>query len=615
MLLDLLVDFNRGCAANGVKGPWKVLFDCLALVNNRELDEASEALSTIEVTSPEMRIGRTLIEMRIATLNADLSKASDLLAQVETDRLRYQPDSELLQACCAHRMSIIERLRNKNTEAIRCGMLAQQLYSANGCELDEALSAADTALALINRGDLGAGIESLARASDVIERLGTPSQFTAIQANLSTAMQRSGDLIGAERIIRSLLDRSPFREPTPNRSSLLQNLAVICKQGSRYDEALAHYGEARALLNSELHKSQCARIENGMADVYYRIGDITRMKALCIGLLNTPAEVLNDNPTLATEMSLVRFRNFAIDGRLDQAYAHFAYGCAIAKEHRLWEEHDQLLTGALEFTVDGVQRQALLSELAEIRAQRLSSVSSMVTTVVEQRSRFEQERAAYTLARMQEQAQTVMETQERTIEAIGRDVHDSIGNDLAVAQWLVARIAQCTPTTDAELLNLTKQLQSLIGEASNNARRISHLIAAPGLDGSTLEATVADLLHAAQESLPNIAFSFAVRGNLESISVAFARTVYRCLQSLLQNIIKHANANAVEVQLAVHADELVCSVNDNGVGFEMKAGKGLGFRSIEARAATHGGNVRIDSTPGKGTYVAIHLPFVQPTNI
>lgn len=102
-----------------------------------------------------------------------------------------------------------------------------------------------------------------------------------------------------------------------------------------------------------------------------------------------------------------------------------------------------------------------------------------------------------------------------------------------------------------------------------------------------------------------------MRGNALLLTDAIARTIYRILQTLLQNIVVHAHATHVNIQITVHANEVCCIVDDDGCGFHYHPNqvKGLGLRSVQARTSAHSGNVVIDSSPGRGTSVSIEIPF------
>jgi signal transduction histidine kinase len=91
--------------------------------------------------------------------------------------------------------------------------------------------------------------------------------------------------------------------------------------------------------------------------------------------------------------------------------------------------------------------------------------------------------------------------------------------------------------------------------------------------------------------------------------------MYRIVQEGLTNVIKHAQATQTFVHLVRHPDALVCSVADNGRGFD--AGRrsahmhsqGLGLIGMRERAASLGGTLSIDSSPGRGTTLKIVVPL------
>ena len=88
--------------------------------------------------------------------------------------------------------------------------------------------------------------------------------------------------------------------------------------------------------------------------------------------------------------------------------------------------------------------------------------------------------------------------------------------------------------------------------------------------------------------------------------------LYRVVQELVQNIVKHARATEVNLQLIRHATELALMVEDNGVGFDpaaLGAEAGIGLRNIESRVAYLGGTLELDSRPGYGTTITATVPL------
>ena len=88
--------------------------------------------------------------------------------------------------------------------------------------------------------------------------------------------------------------------------------------------------------------------------------------------------------------------------------------------------------------------------------------------------------------------------------------------------------------------------------------------------------------------------------------------LFRVIQELVQNIMKHAQATEVTLQIVRHTDELTVLVEDNGVGFDPAAlgeDAGIGLRNIESRMAFLGGRADFDAAPGRGTTVTLEVPL------
>ena len=91
----------------------------------------------------------------------------------------------------------------------------------------------------------------------------------------------------------------------------------------------------------------------------------------------------------------------------------------------------------------------------------------------------------------------------------------------------------------------------------------------------------------------------------EEIEVA----VYRICQELVQNVIKHAAASAVRIQIIFHDDALNVIVEDNGKGMKKnEIVPGLGFNTLQSKVDLFKGTFTIETQPGKGMMVLVDLP-------
>jgi len=86
--------------------------------------------------------------------------------------------------------------------------------------------------------------------------------------------------------------------------------------------------------------------------------------------------------------------------------------------------------------------------------------------------------------------------------------------------------------------------------------------------------------------------------------------LYRVTQELINNVLKHAEAKNVSLQIGQRDEKIILMMEDNGKGFDVNAHKdGYGLNNLDARTKLMQGAMIIDSQPGKGTSVLIEIPY------
>jgi signal transduction histidine kinase len=130
-----------------------------------------------------------------------------------------------------------------------------------------------------------------------------------------------------------------------------------------------------------------------------------------------------------------------------------------------------------------------------------------------------------------------------------------------------------------------------------------------------LDAALHDLCQAVQQA-GAVQVQLITHGLTPRLPAATEVELYRMVQELLTNVLRHARAQQVLVQLMRHGHELHLVVEDDGQGFDTTAGRlGVGLRSVQARARYLGGSLEVQSQIGQGTTVsfALQLPPAAPT--
>lgn len=108
----------------------------------------------------------------------------------------------------------------------------------------------------------------------------------------------------------------------------------------------------------------------------------------------------------------------------------------------------------------------------------------------------------------------------------------------------------------------------------------------------------------------NIAISFHPVIGWQNLDQNIQIEIYRIVQELTQNAIKHAECENIEIEIVRHSKNLSIMVEDDGKGMEeKKKGLGIGLKSLYQRITSQGGKMNIDSKPGRGTVIDMELPL------
>ncbi len=200
------------------------------------------------------------------------------------------------------------------------------------------------------------------------------------------------------------------------------------------------------------------------------------------------------------------------------------------------------------------------------------------------------------------------EEQERV--RIARDLHDSLGAVMASAKLRVNTLGHQIPKLKS--LDSYHIAEELIDEACHNVREISHDMMPGSLGKYGLQEAIGRMCATIEKGKPDLSISYIPFG-LESLEDDIVATnVLRMVQELLRNVIKHAAAQEVIVQLTLEDQQLIITVEDDGKGFDTEDESfqaGLGLESIQTRVLSLHGELDIQSEPGEGTTFTISIPI------
>lgn len=192
--------------------------------------------------------------------------------------------------------------------------------------------------------------------------------------------------------------------------------------------------------------------------------------------------------------------------------------------------------------------------------------------------------------------------EEKERSRIAKELHDGLGGILAVSKMHTSKLLSQQPETK----ELTK-ISELIDTAAKESRRISHNLLPENLLQKGLDAALTDFISSVKES-HLLDASYQSINISKTLPQSFQLSVYRIVQELMNNIIKHSEATEAIVQLHQDDGKLTITVEDNGKGFSNEhASDGIGLSNIKSRLSLLKGSFAIDSTASNGTSVFIEL--------
>lgn len=203
---------------------------------------------------------------------------------------------------------------------------------------------------------------------------------------------------------------------------------------------------------------------------------------------------------------------------------------------------------------------------------------------------------------------SMIEGQEMERLRIAQDLHDGLGGLLTSVKAHFNSIqSEIDSVKDMKIYDRTNRL---IDEACGAVRRISHDMVPHSINISGLKGAMEELQRSIK--LQNVECELETFGDLERIVGQKASMIYRIIQELANNAIKHGKSSRIFLQFMIHENDLHILVEDNGKGFDINHvtfSNGMGLKSIDSRIKYLNGNLNIDSTIGKGTIVNIEVPL------
>ncbi|GAO42950.1 sensor histidine kinase [Flavihumibacter petaseus] len=207
---------------------------------------------------------------------------------------------------------------------------------------------------------------------------------------------------------------------------------------------------------------------------------------------------------------------------------------------------------------------------------------------------------------------TQIESRDQTLRDVSQEIHDNMGQILSVARINLNILEN--ELKDHSQLKRIQDTNNLVGDVIRYIRMLSKGMNSDMLSSYGLRESIRFELQRIEQSAM-ITCRFITEGEDFVIDAKKEIVIYRMIQEILNNILKHAAASEIDLSMIYTADNFCITIMDNGKGFDPREAEkrsisesGSGLKNLQKRAALVGARITINSVPGTGTSITINLP-------
>jgi two-component system NarL family sensor kinase len=204
----------------------------------------------------------------------------------------------------------------------------------------------------------------------------------------------------------------------------------------------------------------------------------------------------------------------------------------------------------------------------------------------------------------------ILEAEEKERRRIAQDLHDGVGQLLSAAKLNLSNLDSKFPEKNTDQETAMHNALSLLDDSVKEVRAVSHNMMPNTLIKLGLASAIREFITKLGNA-PTLKVDLEIVGLDNRLDNQVETVLYRVIQEIVNNIIKHAKASHISMQLVRHETELNVMIEDNGVGFDtsnIDDFEGLGLKGIRTRIELLNGSVHFDSAIGRGTTVIIDVP-------
>ncbi|PZF72067.1 tetratricopeptide repeat-containing sensor histidine kinase [Taibaiella soli] len=203
----------------------------------------------------------------------------------------------------------------------------------------------------------------------------------------------------------------------------------------------------------------------------------------------------------------------------------------------------------------------------------------------------------------------MMKGEEKERIRIARELHDGIGGMLAAVKINFSSLTQTNPSLRSEK---AKHIEEMLQSTAQEVRTVAHNLMPDIVLQFGLQKSLETYCNNISGRNPHPEIHLQFYGDLSLLDKSTELILYRICQELIQNVLKHAQATRIEIQIMEYEGKINLTIEDNGVGFDTnEVNYGMGLQNLQFRMQALQGFISVASRKGEGTSVHIEFDVLQ----
>lgn len=445
--------------------------------------------------------------------------------------------------------------------------------------------------------DFDEALKYYQKALAISEKLHDKQEISIALNNIAGIYQSKGKYDQAKEFyLRSLKIKNELGDKN-GASTTYFNLGTLEEKKNNADKAIEYYKKSLEISESINSKLNIKEATKNLAASYEKKGQFQiallyhkKFAAIKDSLLNEEkakavAEMETKYQTIEKEKLLLAEKNKSAE---------------LAKENAIKEKN---VAVQKKKTAEAEEAEAKSRNVAIGLAGGVIALFFLGLFIIQRNRRKAQaEKDAIIIQEREKGLHAVIDAAESERRRIAKDLHDGIGQQLTGVKMAMQQLSG-----ENEKI---KSIENIINETSLEVRSLSHRMMPKMLEEDGLLPALEDLFKKTFD-LNNIRYEFNSIGLENRVSEKIELSVYRVVQEIVNNILKHAQASQIMIDVMRKTDKLIVLIEDNGKGFDPNKKSGLGLQNMETRLSTIGGKITIDSEIGKGSSFTINIPLLN----